>query len=642
MIYQGQHISGSGNPAYLELIDNSFGALRSSPTLPNLKMLYRSATDMFSEGFIWGTGWWIQNSYGFTMGAIPLLDGFWSHVLQNSYDAFWDRIGDDKRIGADNGQPNHVNYSFCAPDGSLGDCVLSDGIIYRQGDGDVDAYDWFYEATAAGVHMEAEILLFDRRPEQIRKYLPLMWRSLNHVESTRAENGLFLVGTAANLLAPSYGGSYNKETGEVGKGYLTGLAITYSAALKKCAELCKMIGDNRGEDECRSRLARNLAALPQLLTEEGYFAKSMDPDGTLHGVYGADRYGYLEAVCNVDAIAWEVIEPEVADSIYQKITAVPEIRGAGILCNNYPHLDDTLPSYRMGSSAPHSLGWRSGDWVDGGCWATVEGRAILAYQKLNACADAFRSADVYMRWAKEYRQDAPFSQWGHNTNNPWQQENDDHTQCNRPVAVVVDNFAPITCLLRGLFDYTADAEGLTITPHLPADITELTQHEPIHFNGCSLYMTYQGGNAPLTAVLNGVELSVDPQGRIHIPAERLPRDGEVCLSMSRSRKAASVDVADIRREPVLTGDIAGVPEELSAIYRECSEALQTSVDHAYTVQLREILLSVESAAMRRRLPFDQHELRPMTEEKMTGILELYDKTVTELYQGLKHRIASKQ
>lgn len=638
MTYQGHHISGRGNPAYLALIDESFAALHSSPTLPNLKMLYKSETDMLSEGFVWGTGWWIQNSYGFTMGAIPLLDSFWSRVLQRSYDAFWQRIGDGKRIGADNGQPTHINYSFCAPDGSLGDCVLNLGIIYRQGDGDVDAYDWFYEATAAGVHMQADMLLFDRRPEQIRKYLPLMWRSLNHIESARAENGLFLVGAASNLLAPSYGGGYNEETGEIGKGYLTGLCVTYSAALKKCAELCKMMGDTQGEAECRARLARNLAALPQLLTKEGYFAKSMSPDGTLHGVYGADRYGYLESVCNVDAIAWEVVGPDVARSIYQKIASVPEIRGAGILCNNYPHLDDTLPSYRNKSTSPHSLGWLSGDWVDGGCWATVEGRAILAYQKLGQYADSFKAADVYMRWAKEYRQDAPFSQWGHNTNNPWQKENDDHTQCMYPVAVMVDNFAPITCLLRGLFDYTADADGLYITPHIPEDITELTQHEPVRFNDGNLYITYKGGNGPLHAVLNGRELRVDERGRVCIPAELLPRGEELCLSMSHSGPAAPLQADDIRREIPLTGEIDGVPEELAAIYRECAEALQSPRNPEHAAQLREILLSVEAAALRRKLPFDQHKLRPMTEEKIQKILELYDKTVLALYQGLKYRV----
>ncbi|MBO7404274.1 MAG: hypothetical protein J6V24_04870, partial [Clostridia bacterium] len=277
-------ITGSGDPDKLRLIDNSFAMLDGSPTLPNLRMLYKASTDMFSEGFIWGDGWWIQNSFGFTMGAIPLLDPFWSRILQNSYDAFWKRIGDGQRIGADNGVPTHPNYTYCAPDGSLGDCVSRVGIVYRQGDGDVDSYDWFYEATAAGVLMEAEILLFDRRPDRIRKYLPLLRRSLDHIESARAENGLFLVGPSANLLAPSYGGSPADEDGRPGKGYLTGLSVTTAAALKKTAALCRMVGDTERAAEYDRRLARTLDALPQLLTDEGYFVKSMDPDGTKHGV----------------------------------------------------------------------------------------------------------------------------------------------------------------------------------------------------------------------------------------------------------------------------------------------------------------------------------------------------------------------
>ena len=626
MQYRGKYVNGHGNPHRLALIEKSFAALHADPTLPNLSMLYRAETNMLCEGFIWGSGWWIQNSYGFTMGVIPLMNEIWLERLQNSYDAFWQRIGDGQRIGADNGIPSHPNYSYRAPDGALGDCVLSEGIIYRQGDGHVDRYDWFYEATAAGVHMQADILLFDRRPEMIARYLPLMWRSLNHIESTRAENGLFLVGAAANLLAPSYGGSMNPQTGEIGKGYLTGLSVTYSAALRKTAELCRIMGDTVGEAECNARLQKNLDALPQLLTEEGYFAKSMDPDGTLHGVYGADRYGYLEAVCNVDAIAWDVVSPTIANSIYRKIAAVPEIRGAGILCNNYPHLDDTMDSYLKRSSAPHSLGWLSGDWVDGGCWATVEGRAILAYMKLGQHDDAFRAADVYMRWAEEYRQDAPFSQWGHNRNNPWQRENNDHTECSHPVSVMIDNFAPITCLLRGLFDYAADADGLRITPSIPDDITELNQTVPVYFGGCRIYITYgDGQNAPDDP--STVSLSVDEQGRITIPAECLPRGGAVRLTLSRNG-SASLCAVEAPDEETPTGDIEGLPEDLTAIYRACAATT------ANPARVRELLLAIEAAALRRRLPFDRHELRPMTAEKQAQIIELYDRAVRELYGGL--------
>ncbi|MCR5681204.1 MAG: hypothetical protein K6G29_02035 [Clostridiales bacterium] len=632
-------IIGSGDPDKLRLIEESFAMLCDSPTLPNLRMLYKSSSDMLSEGFIWGDGWWIQNSFGFTMGAILLLDSFWSRILQNSYDAFWERIGNGRRIGADNGVPTHPNYGYRAPDGSLGDCVKPGvGIVYRQGDGDVDSYDWFYEATAAGVLMEAEILLFDRRPERIKKYLPLMRRSLDHIESTRAENGLFLVGPSANLLAPSYGGSPADENGKPGKGYLTGLSVTTAAALKKCAALCRMVGDAGTAEEYERRLTCTLDALPLLLTEGGYFVKSMDPDGTKHGVYGADRYGYLEGVCNVDAVAWDVVSPEISRSICEKIASVHGIRPAGILCNNYPHLDDTLDSYRKHTSEPHSLGWRSGDWVDGGCWATVEGRAILAYLKTGRYEDAFRAAGVYMKWAEEYRQDAPMSEWGFNTNNPWQQENDDHSVCRRPVSVMVDNFAPVTCLLRGLFGWDADAEGLLVRPQIPEDISSLHQHVPVSFGGCKLYAAYTGGIKPLRAFLDGESLTVSTDGTVRIPAELLPRGGEVCLTLDRSGAASPVTVGDLKRDGAPTGDIDGLPDDLAAIYGECAAALEAEADPLRTAHLKEILSAAETAALRRRLPFDRHELRPMTEEKTAQILNLYDQTVRELYKGLKYRI----
>ncbi|MBE6726939.1 MAG: hypothetical protein E7576_17395 [Ruminococcaceae bacterium] len=631
-------ITGTGDSEKLRLIGESFSMLADSPTVPDLRMLYKSSSDMLSEGFIWGDGWWIQNSFGFTMGAVPLLDPFWSKILQNSYDAFWERIGDGRRIGADNGVPTHPNYGYCAPDGSLGDCVKPGvGIVYRQGDGDVDSYDWFYEATAAGVLMEAEMLLFDRRPEKIRAYLPLMRRSLDHIESARAENGLFLVGPSANLLAPSYGGSPADENGRPRKGYLTGLSVTTAAALKKTAALCRMVGDTESAEEYEKRLARTLEALPLLLTDEGYFVKSMDPDGTKHGVYGADRYGYLESVCNVDAAAWGVVSPQIARSIRDKIASVPGIRPAGMICNNYPHLDDTLESYRKHSSEPHSLGWLSGDWVDGGCWATVEGRAILAYLRTGAYEDAFRAAGAYMKWAEEYRQDAPMSQWGFNTNNPWQQENDDHTECRRPVGVMIDNFAPVTCLLRGLFGWEADEAGLSVRPQIPEDIETLCQRVPVFFGGCRIYASYTGGNAPLAASLDGKPLPADEDGTVRIPAELLPRGGEVRLTLDRSGSVAVSDEGDWKRDRALTGDIEGLPEELRAIYKTCADELKTEADPLRAAHLFEILSAAETAALRRRLPFDKHELRPMTDEKAAQILNLYDQTVRELYQGLKYR-----
>lgn len=625
--FRGKYIRGTGDTEYLRLIDESFAMLQTSCVLPHLKMLYKSETDMFGEGFLWGNGWWIQNSYGFALGAAPLLDPLWFGKLQNSYDAFWNRIGDGKRIGSDSGvaEPGSM-YALCPPDGSLGDAVFPVGIVYRQGDGDFNSYDWFYEAAAAGVVIQTELLLFDRRPEQLKKYIPLLWRSLNFVERTRAENDLFLVGASANLLAPSWGGSYNKETGEIGKAYLTGISVTYSAALIRFIELLRMTGDKAGEEICRARLERNLAALPQLLTEEGYFVKSMDPDGTKHGVYGADEYGYLESVCNVDAIAGGVVSGETAESIYRKLASVPGIRPAGVLCTNYPHLDDTPPCYKNHTKGPDSFGFRSGDWVDGGCWCTVEGRAVLAYLKLGKYRDAYRACRVYMDWAEEYRQDAPLSQWGFNTNNPWQKENDEHTVCQYPVAVMIDNFAAVTCLLRGLFDYRAEAEGLRLTVQMPDTIETYIQSVPVRFGGCEIYLSYRKSEN-LSAELDGKQLTCSGN-EIFIPAERLCAGKRVFLTINGAEPAVPS-----AKETFPDAAPDGLGEKTASIYAECVSLLKTETEPMRRRMLEEILASCTAAAERRRLPFDRHTLRPMTEDRRTQIIDAYDKTAETLYEG---------
>jgi len=295
-------------------------------------------------------------------------------------------------------------------------------------------------------------------------------------------------------------------------------------------------------------------------------------------------------------------------------------------------LDDTIEIYEKYHGLIKHFGF--GNWVDGGCWATVEGRAILAYQKLGQYDDSFRAADWYMRWAEEYRQDAPLSQFGFNTNNPWSAENDDHTVCGRPVAIMIDNFATVTCILRGLFDYNADAYGLTIRPQIPDSITEMIQHEPIRFGNCKIYISYRSGTGAMYAMLDSTILEVSENGIIRIPADLLAglKDAHLYIGCS----GESEQTCTFKNEITLTGDIDGVPKDLIDIYNECKAALDTA-DGDLAVQLREILLSTEAAALRRKLPFDKHELRPMTDEKIEIIIGAYDNTVRELYKGLKYR-----
>ena len=73
-----------------------------------------------------------------------------------------------------------------------------------------------------------------------------------------------------------------------------------------------------------------------------------------------------------------------------------------------------------------------GYWVNGGVWGTVEGRAILVYYRLGKFEDIRRSAERAMKWAKDFRMDAPWSQRGENTNNLWSDTGPDITSAAWP------------------------------------------------------------------------------------------------------------------------------------------------------------------------------------------------------------------
>jgi hypothetical protein len=625
----GRFCSGSGDIAYLKLIEESFEMMHPTPNLPNISMLYNEEQNTFAEGFFW-TGWWIQNSYGFAYSAVPYLSEPWISILQNSLDLFWDRIGDGKRCGADNEDAKtNKMLRLVAPDGSLGDCVsFNQGIFYKQGDGEVDLHDWFYEATAAGVVMQAEILLRSRSIDKIKKYLPLMERSCNSIENIRdSRNNLFLAGPASTLLAPSYGGALNHD-GSIGKGYPSGIAITYTAALQRMRELFKMINETKKENEYLRRTEITQTALPLLMTGEGYFVKSMDKDGTLHGVFGKNKYGYLEGVANADALAFDVVDRNIREKIYNKISEVNDIRPFDFLLTNFPSLDDTYEIY-LGKG--HHGFFTFGDWVNGGCWGTVEGRATLGYLKLNRFNDAFKSALRAMMWAKEYRMDAPFSQCGENTYNPWSDRKDVSL-----ISVMVDNFAIPAATLRGLFEYNYTSSAVTLIPHIPSDISEYIQHEPVWLGDKRIYISVINGESIKKVTINGKPFASDFTKGIVLEFDFLPNEAYIKIIMSSLKNAG--EISFIENIPYAVSeeiDISKLSEELKHFYYQFSDICNnfrncgiTGKQYNYAL---EVLQAIKACALRKKKTFKEKKyLRPMNEHKKAEIFEQYEKAAMAL------------
>ncbi len=362
--FNGEFYTGAGDVEYLELLDIARRMFAPDAEFQNLPMLYTPKWNGLVEGPTWGA-WWIQNSYGPTYCALPFYEEPYATFLQNAQDLWFDQMGDGKRVGA---------KDWVAPDGSLCDAAAPGWIVYKQGDGWTDIHDWGMEFTAAGLLMQAELLLISRDADAIDHYLPKLERCANFIETRRdPNNNLFLTGAAGNLLAPSHAG-WKRGPRKYDKSYLAGLSITTIAALDRLIELEKLAGR---DDKVRLYTKRRDLArkgLPTLTTDEGYFIKSLDPDGTRHGVFGAAKHGYFEAVCNHDAICFRVADDAQAEKIYAKIASIPGLRRHDLIITNHPSLDDMYH--------PLTGIWKFGHWVNGGHWTTCEARMMMGYARL--------------------------------------------------------------------------------------------------------------------------------------------------------------------------------------------------------------------------------------------------------------------
>ncbi|MHB1307790.1 MAG: LamG-like jellyroll fold domain-containing protein [Limisphaerales bacterium] len=476
--FDGRFFRGEGDVEYLQLLDISRRMYADDPEFQNLAMLYQPSWNGFVEGPTWGA-WWVQNSYGTTYCALPFFEEPFVTFLQNAQDLWFNKMGDGHTAYVWNGKD-----SWVPPDGCLMDCANETWAMHRQGDGRVAAHDWGMEFTAAGALLQSELLLINRDPAALDRYLPKLERCASFIETRRdPTNHLFLAGAAGNLLAPSFAGSRQPD-GTYGMAYLTGLSVTYIAFLDRLIELEKLAGRDAQARLHAERRATARLGLDRLATEEGYFIKYQDPDGTRHGVYGAPKHGYFEASPNHDAICFRVVDEAQSLQIYRRMAAIPGLRPCDLIIANHPSLDDMY-------EAPQGL-WGFGTWVNGGHWTTCEARMMMAYYRVGQQDDARRSMQRILSFARRFRMDNPLVKFGSEVYQPGE-----------PINLTYDAFGAPAALIRGLFEYLYRADGLTLVPQIPSGIDRLEQKFPIRFGNKRLFLAVQG-RGPITGVrVNG-------------------------------------------------------------------------------------------------------------------------------------------
>ena len=643
--YVGKYCSGTGDADFLRLIDESFAFFHSNPVVPNLSMIYNSEWNTFTEGAGWGA-WWIQNSYGFSYSATPFLQEPWFSILQNSWDLFWENQGDGVRKGLwGDGTPNKLS-ELVAPDGGLGDTAAPGKIIYKQGDGDVKMHEWFYEATAACLIMQAEILLSNRDKTAISHYLPKMERACDFIERTRdTNNNLFLVGPACNLLAPSYGG-VKQSDGTFGKGYLAGVSITYLAALDRMVELYKLTDDNEQLAKYLKRQTITRESLPLLMADAGYFVKSVEPNGVKHGVLGQEKYAYLEGVANADAVAMRVVDDQTAENIYNQIASFPEIRPYDFLHTNAPGLDDTYGAWGRTKGKGFDGFWKYGDWVNGGAWGTVEGRAILMYYRLGKFEDIYHSATRALKWAKDFRMDAPFSQHGENTHNPWSDSGKFRVG---GVAVMVDNFGIPAATVRGLFDYDYKADRLILRPRIPGTITQYTQNEPVRFGEKRIYLSCINNGPKIKSItINGKSIKSTSNNEVILLFNDLPKEAKIVITTEGGWPEEQLttnypllpELLEAEKTNALTS--LELPESLKEPYKVLTSVRNQLVNEfpaTFEIAfLNEAIKSIDNCRIRSAINIGEGYYRTITPERTVGINNFYEQTANTMYKGFANII----
>lgn len=632
--FEGRFYSGRGDVEYLQLLDISRRMLSPDPEFQNTPMLYMPAWNGFVEGPTWSS-WWIQNSYGPTYCGLPIFEQPQVTFLLNAQKLWFDKIGDGERTW------KYKENEYIVPDGQLCDTASLTGYIPKQGDGRVGIHDWGIEFTAAGVVMQAELLLISRDMEAVAYYLPLLERCAGFIESRRdPNNDLFLAGPAGNLLAPSYAG-WERPDGTYDMAYLTGLSVTYIAGLDRLIELEKMVGNAEKVRQYTTQRDRAKKALAALTTDEGYLIKYLTPDGERHGVYGAEKYGYFEAVSNHDAICFRVVDDAQAEKIYQKIASIPGLRPHDFIITNYPGLDDMYIE-------PTDWLWQFGTWVNGGHWSTCEARMMMGYCRLGKYEDARRSMQQLMTFARQFKMDNPLVDFGAAVYQP-----------KEPINLCYDSFGPPTAMIRGLFEYIYKANSLTLLPHIPSSITNLEQRFPIRFGDKGIYLS-TSGTGPVTGVwINGRPWKTFDEKSIMLPYDKTPQEAVIQIALGRTKpmpfnppkpsdrwslpQAQSLAAAYELLSPTEAGDkshpmsqkVDKIDSVVSQMRRFHKGLVKAGLADCYEASHAQLVINYQDVTCERFKMLSNGKLKKLPRASQLAADNAYLDTTLKLYTGLK-------
>jgi hypothetical protein len=347
-------------------------------------------------------------------------------------------------------------------------------------------------------------------------------------------------------------------------------------------------------------------------------------------VFGAEKHGYFEAVCNHDAICFRVVDDAQARRIYNKIASIPLLRRNDFIITNHPSLDDMY-------TPPDDWLWKFGTWVNGGHWSTCEARMVMAYYRLGEYEDARRSMKKLLIFARRFRMDNPLVNFGNAVYQPKQ-----------PINLCYDSFGPPAALVRGLFELLYTADGLTLLPHIPSGITELQQKFPIRFGVKKLYLSTIG-SGPVTEVkINGQKHKSFDSKSIFLSYEQTPNVAQIQIALGGAKLGPPASLPTPQplkslpapKDDFWKGPLAELRLSVERLQGFYGELAKEKLAESYEAEHAKLVIDYVAVINNRIELLEKGKIKPLPETPQAAADKSYIDTAQKLCEGLEKVLES--
>lgn len=263
----------------------------------------------------------------------------------------------------------------------------------------------------------------------------------------------------------------------------------------------------------------------------------------------------------------------------------------------------------------------------------------LGYYRVGAYRDAAESFSQILKLAPVFRLDNNLTNFG---SEPYQPK--------LPINCVYDSWGAPGGFLRGLFEYEYLADGLTVYPHIPDDITRLEQTFPIYFGEKRIYFQTKGKGPVHSVLVNGKNWSDFDDKSIRLKLD--PSPGELVISIGLGDEKASGDFQIPAQPKMVTFDasyrdisklhpgykpksgILPTREMLKKLNGFVSQLKEGGFQESYEMAHAKLILESVQAIQKRIVLKNEGKIVELPEASQTAADQLYLDTLTKLYYGL--------